>query len=430
MKNNNGYNVKTRFRKIRKSFNLEKNKLFDDIAKLEPKSVANTIKITWSKAKDFSLFDDSGNQWIDLTSGIFVSNAGHSNPLIKKAIKKQVDNDLLFAYNYPTQIKYDFLKKLLELSPSNFDSVALLNSGSEAMDIIYKLIKLYGIQKKKKYIVTFKMNYHGRGLSTDLISGSKEKASWSGVEDKNIHFLDFPYAESDTFIPESLPPAEQIAGFVIETFQGWGAWFYPQKFIDELYLFARKHGALIAFDELQAGFYRLGPIYGYMTYGEHIEPDLVGLGKGISSSLPIGGVLGKKEIFDIDEKADLHGTHSGNAVSCAAALANLDFLSGKNQVQKRKELIKMFREELISLETEPLVKKVNVRGVIAGVIFEKGEDAIAIVKDCINQGVLPVCTNRNSIKIAPPLTISGEALVEAIGVLRLAIHRQAEKISK
>ncbi len=412
--------IKTTYRQVRDDFSLKNNKLYKQIADLEPLSVANTIPLTWAKAVDFSVWDDKGNKFIDLTSGIFVANAGHSNPRIKKAIKDQVDADMLFAYNYPTKIKYQFLKKLLAAS-RHFNCATLLNSGSEAVDIAYKLIKLYGTKTKKKYIVTFGGGYHGRGLSNDLIAGSKQKAAWSGMTDETVCFLDFPYDPTAKFDPSILPPHKEIAGFVIETFQGWGAWFFPDGFLNDLSKFAKKHRALVCFDELQSGFYRLGPIYGYMTYGKDIVPDLVAVGKGISSSLPISALLGNKKIMNIDPKADLHGTHSGNAVSCASALANLEFLSSSKQVSAQKKTMKVFGQEMKSFEKSPMVRQVNVRGMIAALIFEKTEDATRVVKECIMNGVLPVCTNRNSIKIAPPLTITAAAIREASDVIRNAL---------
>jgi len=414
--------VKTKYRIIKENFSLDNNLLQRSIAKKEAKAIINPISLSWNKAVDFSVYDNKGNKWIDMTSGIFVANAGHSNPFIKKAIKKQLDSDLIFAYNYPTEIKEKFLSKLFKLSPSYFDKITLLNSGSEDLDVAYKLIKLWGKKNSKKYIITFNGSYHGRGLSNDLICGSKDKARWSGVVDTDVKFLDFPYKETDNFDESKITvPHDQIAGFVLETFQGWGAWFYPEKFINDLYNFARKHGALVCFDEMQSGFYRLGKLYGYMTYGKDIKPDIICLGKGISSSLPISAVLSKKGILDIDETADLHGTHSGNPLCCAAALANIEFLEKLSKSNKFKKTISVFRKGFKEMETLPGVKKANVRGMIAGLIFDDAEIATKIVEKCIYNGVLPVCTNRNSIKIAPPLTISEGALKEAIEVIKKSI---------
>jgi len=410
--------IQTKYRQIKSHFSIA-DKLFKKIVKMEPTAVANFIPLTWHKAKDFSVWDEHGNKWIDLTSGIFVANAGHANPKIKKAVKDQIDLDLLFAYNYPTKIKHRFLSKLLTLSPPYFNRAILLNSGSEVMDIAYKLLKLYGQSKNKKYIITFNGAYHGRGLSNDLISGSSDKAvAWSGVRDEAVKFLNFPYNQNDKFDPSKLSPVDQIAGFVIETFQGWGAWFYPRGFINDLYRFAKKAGALICFDEMQAGFYRLGPLYGYMTYGSEIKPDIIALGKGISSSLPMAAVLSREELVNLDPGADLHGTQSANTLCCAASLANLEFLSSAKEIKRRSQTFPIFEQELQKMSVSPLIKQVNVRGMIAALIFHEAKEASRVVKSCIENGVLPVCTNRESIKIAPPLTITKEAIKEFAAVIK------------
>ena len=417
--------VNTKYRKIRSAFSLSNNKVYRSINGMEPKSVVNTIPLTWARAKDFSIVDPEGNTFIDLTCGIFVANSGHSNPAIKKAIKDQIDSDLLFSYNYPTEIKEKFLKKLLQLAPKYFNRVALLNTGSEAVDLAYKIMKVYGKKTKKKYIVTFTGSYHGRGLSNDLICGAKDKATrWSGVTDKYVRFIEFPYEEGTKFDPKKLPPAGEIAGFMLETFQGWGTWFYPKQFLRDLYKFARKNKALVCFDEMQAGFYRLGPIFGYMTYGKDIQPDIICVGKAITSSLPLAAVISRRELVDID-KADMHGTQSSNPLCLAAALANIKFLSAN--IAKFRKVMKVFESEMNKLTEFGIVKKVNARGMIAGIIFDETEPATAIVKNCIRNGVLPVCTNRNSIKIAPPLTITLPALREAVSVLRAAIELEDKK---
>ncbi len=391
---------------------------------LEPASVKNTIPVQWRKAKGCIIYGEKGRKWIDFTSGIFVTNAGHSNEKIKKAIQKQLNSDLLFSYNYPTQIKYEFLNKLLSVS-KHFDSAALLATGSEATDLAYKLIKIWAKKNKKKYIVSFKGSYHGRGLSCDLISGNKDKANWSGLADGDVVFLDFPYTHDATFDSSKLPPPQEIAAFFLETFQGWGAWFYPDQYISDLYTFAKRSGSLICFDEMQSGFFRLGALYGYMTYGQNIVPDLICVGKGISSSLPLSAVLSKKEIFDIDATADLHGTHSANSLCCAAALANLEFLSSR-PFQKRLNVVsKYFIKELMEIKNIPVIRRVNARGMVAALIFERADTATAIVNKCVQKGLLPVCTNKNSIKLAPPLTITIPTLKKAFSILRECIQEDS-----
>lgn len=419
--------IRTRYRIIVRTPDLAGGSLYRDISSMEPKAVGPVVPLTWEKAVDFSVYDGSGNKYIDLTSGIFVANAGHSNPHIKRALKRQIDSDQMFTYNYPTRIKQQLLKKLLEISPSYFNRVDLLMTGSEAVDAAYKLMKFWAKRNKRRYIITFKGSYHGRGLSNDLICGSPSKADWSGVNDKDVKFLEFPYEPGQAFDPSLLPPPGQIAAFMLETFQGWGAWFYPPGYVNELYAFARKAGALVCFDEMQAGFYRLGPVYGYMTYGREIHPDLICVGKGISSSLPVAAVITRKDIAELDPSADLHGTHSGNPLCCAAAHANLEFLSSAAQIKRRAAAMKVFEREISALASAPGVKRVNVRGMIAALILDNAALADRIVLESIRNGVLPVRTKRNSVKIAPPLTIQPAAIKEAAEVLRAAISKAAGK---
>ncbi len=418
--------IKSKYRFVCDNFKLGGYPLSTEILEMEPLAVANSIQLQWARAEDFIIFDGHGNQWIDMTSGIFVTNAGHANQMVKEAIRRELDSSLLFSYNYPTDVKHRFLKKLLEISPRHFNRVALLMTGSETVDLAYKLIKFWARKNNRRKIVVMRGSYHGRGLANDLICGHPDKANWSGVVDPDVVFIDFPYDECD-FSSADLPPAEEIAAFFLETFQGWGAWLYPKNYIKGLSEYARKIGALVCFDEMQAGFYRMGTLYGYMTYGNEIEPDIICLGKGISSSLPIAALLSRRDIVDIELGADLHGTHSGNPLCCAAALANLEFLTDPGFQQQLKGRIKVFEEEVKSLESIGSVCRVNVCGMIAGIIFASTQMATSIVKSCIERGVLTVCTNKNSIKLAPPLTITEDAIKEAFCVIRDVIYELAQK---
>ena len=129
----------------------------------------------------------------------------------------------------------------------------------------------------------------------------------------------------ETLIAEKgLDPSRDICGFMLETFQGWGAVFYPEEFVREAVSFAREHDILIAFDEMQAGFGRTGKLFGYMHY--NVEPDILCCGKGASSGLPLSIVLASREIMDLPEIGSMSSTHSANPLVCAAGLANLKAL--------------------------------------------------------------------------------------------------------
>ncbi len=398
-----------------KDFKFDVKSYRDFKHKHEPSNICE-MPVKWKEAKNFYVFDDKGNRWIDMTSGIFVTNAGHSNPYINEAIKNQVDSNLVFAYQYNTDIRDKFIKKLLDISPSHFDKVTLLNSGSEATDAAYRLIKLWGKKNKRKYIVVFTGNYHGRVLGSELIGGTSTSTEWSNVKDSEILFLPFP-KKGDKLKLKDLPPLNKIASFFLETYQGWGAWMYPKEYIDEIYKICQENKILFCFDEVQSGFYRMGELYGYMTYGDY-KPDIVTLGKGLTSSLPLSAVLSRKEIIDVDSSENLSSTQAGNALCCAAGLANLEYLTDDLFQSNLKKKIKLFEKLNKQLEQEEGVEVVNVKGMVSAIIVKDADMGNYVTENCIENGVLTVWTKRESIKLGPPLTISESAIIESMGVIR------------
>jgi 4-aminobutyrate aminotransferase/(S)-3-amino-2-methylpropionate transaminase len=414
--------IKTKNRCIKDDFTLSPSELTVNKENNEPKSLGSQVHVVWDKAKDFNVYDRNGNQWIDMTAGIFTANAGHANENIKNAIKAQVDSDLLFAYQYETEIRDRFVTKLLEISPDYFNKAVILNTGSEATDAMYRILKSWAKENKRKYIICFNGSYHGRVLGSALMCGSKTNTMWSGINDDDILFIDFPYYKDDEFDPNLLPPKEMIAAFFLETYQGWGACMYPPNYIKKLYDFAKESGVLVCFDEIQSGFYRMGELYGYTTYGDYIQPDLISVGKGLSSCLPISAVLGRADIIDLDPTTNLSGTHAGNAICCAAGLANLEFLTDPEFQQDFQKRVAYFEERCAKLLDLELVSKVNYKGMVAGIIMKSTEVANKVVESCLLNGVLPVCTFRESIKLGPPLTISMDAIEEAFDVIEEAIN--------
>ena len=398
-----------------KDFQFDVKSYRDFKHKYEPSNICE-MPIKWKEAKNFYVFDDKGNRWIDMTSGIFVTNAGHANPYINDAMKQQIDSNLVFAYQYNTDIRNKFIEKLLEISPSHFDKVTLLNSGSEATDAAYRLIKLWGKKNKKKYIVVFTGNYHGRVLGSELIGGTSKSTDWSNIKDSEIWFLPFP-KKGDKLKLKDLPPLNKIASFFLETYQGWGAWMYPKEYIDKIYKICKENKILFCFDEVQSGFYRMGELYGYMTYGDY-KPDIVTLGKGLTSSLPLSAVLSTKEIIDLEPSANLSSTHAGNAVCCAAGLANLEYLTDDLFQTNLKKKVKLFERLNKELEQEEGVEVVNVKGMVSAIIVKDGDMGNYVAENCLKNGVLTVWTKRESIKLGPPLTISESAIIESMGVIR------------
>jgi len=422
-------------------------KIIKSIEKFQNSDVLKQQPVIWHKAKNFNIYDDKKNKWIDFSSTIFVANSGHANSKIVKSIRNNSER-LLHAYSYPTIDRLNYLKKLIKFIPNYLNSATLLNSGTEAAERAIKISKLYGqtFKIKKNKIIGYLGNYHGKTLGSALLSGGKNDADWIGYKDPNIIRLDFPYPwniktkqDSKNFFSKQIKYLKtkkienQIAAFFLETYQGYGAIFYPKDYVIELSKWCKKNNTLLVFDEIQSGFGRTGKLFGYQHYG--VKPDLVICGKGISSSLPLSAVLGRKRLLDLDK--NYTSTHGGHPLCCVAAEANLDEIIRLKLINRSKNLGNILFKEVYKWQKifPKLIPYVDGKGLVCGVFFSKHNDpkkldvefVNKIVEKCLERGVFNIATNRGTLKIAPPLTITKEALLEGLDVIKSVIKTLYEK---
>ena len=221
---------------------------------------------------------------------------------------------------------------------------------------------------------------------------------------------------------------------MLESFQGWGAVFYPMEFVQALITFAHKHNILVAFDEMQAGFGRTGKLFGYMHYG--VEPDLLCLGKGASSGLPLSVVLGSREVMDLPDKGSMSSTHSANPLCCVAGHENLKAILEDGLVENSERLGALFHQSLNDIKSNypDVLKYVFGTGLLVALVFiDRDGNPLnhlcdKVCEKAMQRGLLVVHTGRESIKLAPPLTISEDALVEGIQVLEGCIKDSADEL--
>jgi 4-aminobutyrate aminotransferase-like enzyme len=447
--------VETKYRKIKTTIPApETINILLDLEKYESRSMHGQLPVVWDRAEDFRVFDPCGNCWIDFTSTIFLTNAGHANPKIVAGLQRVLDQRLLHTYTFPSQVRAQFLEKLIDLTPSQFEKAFLLSAGTEATECAVKLMRMYGqaISPNKVGIVSFKGAMHGRTMGAEMLKGDPNKSAWIGYMDPNMHHLPFPYPWTENTQTgkydwkrrfqgdlEELKAKglsfNNIAGFIIESYLGWGAIFYPVEYIKALVDFAREHNCLVTFDEIQGGFGRTGKLFVYEHYD--VEPDLLCLGKALSGSLPLSAVIGSKKIMDLPEFGSMSSTHSANPLCCAAGLANLEALELGNLVVEsaRKGEILHRRLNAIKEKHSDRIAHVLGKGLLAGVIFkhpETGEpEELFPSRVCelsMQKGLLLVHTGRESIKIGPPLTIPDEALKEGLDVLEESIAETVRNI--
>ena len=242
--------------------NVNDKTYLEDLFKSESQSMHGQYPIIWDRANNFHVKDRHGNKWIDFTSTIFLTNAGHGNKEIIKSIIKTAKKSLLHSYNYPTLERIKYLEFLIENTPKEFEKAFLLSAGTEATEAALKLMRLNSFQKNKKRpgILCIKGNYHGRTMGAQLMNSNESQKEWIGFKDPNIHFLPFPYEwtvagqNPRNFLDESLKilisenklnPKDDLCGVMLETFQGWGACFYPIEYVKALREFCDKYDLLL-----------------------------------------------------------------------------------------------------------------------------------------------------------------------------------------
>jgi 4-aminobutyrate aminotransferase-like enzyme len=436
--------VETKYRKIATQIPAPGTKeIVARLEKTESRSMQGQFPIIWDKAEDFSVYDIAGNKWIDFTSTIFVANIGHGNKRVRAAIKEVLDKPLVSTYAYMSEVRAKYLEKLIEFAGPPFGKAFLLSAGTEATEATLKLIRMHGqkIGKKRPGIVTLNGNWHGRTMGAQMMSSNAEQKAWIGYEDPNIHHIDFPYPwlvseeQGEEFLNKQLDSLKQrglnletdIAGFMLETFQGWGALFYPKSFVKAIRKFTEKNSILLAFDEMQAGFARTGKKFGFEHY--EVSPDLFACGKGMGGGVSLSGVIGRSEIMDLPEVGNMSSTHSANPLVCAAGLAVLEEIESKNIVVETARKGEILKNSLKNLKTKfpEVINNFYGEGLIASVIvhdlniLSKSELASRISEKCMQKGLLVVHTGRESIKLGPPLTITDDALLEAMGVFEEVI---------
>ncbi len=419
--------------------------LLERLNNVESRSMHGQLPIVWSRAEGFNIFDIAGNCWIDFTSTIFVANVGHSNANVAKSIKDTLDNPLLSCYAYTNPIRADYLEKLIAFSGKPFEKAFLLSAGTEATEAALKLMRMHGQKtgKKRLGIIAIENNWHGRTLGAQMMSSNKTQREWIGFQDKDIHHIPFPYPwdlkdiSGKDFLIKGLTKLKEmgidlrsdICGFMLETFQGWGAIFYPKDFVQEIYKVCQANNILLTFDEMQSGFGRTGKKFGFEHY--EVEPDLICTGKGMGGGVPLSGVIGTAKIMDLPDIGNMSSTHSANPLVCAAGLAVLNEIENKNLIENtnKKSIILFKGLKELKQKYPDRVEYIFGKGLIAAILFKdpktNSPDSFftsMVAERCMQKGLLVVHTGRESIKIGPPLIISEEALNEGIKVLDESIN--------
>ena len=359
------------------------------------------------------VWDVNGRKYLDALGGIAVNVLGHNYAPLVNAIGDQAKRLIHVSNLYYTEPQADAATKLSGLTAGG--KVFFGNSGAEANEGAIKAARKYAhtIRPNKSQIITALGSFHGRTLAT-LTATGQEKFH-RGFEPLPQGFDYVPFNDIAALETQM---NENTAAVMLEPIQGEGGVRTPADgYLQQVRELCNKYDALLIFDEIQTGMGRTGSFYAYKMYG--VTPDIVTLAKGLAGGVPTGAFIVTEKIAAAFHAGDHGSTFGGNPLACAAAnvvldtIANDDFLAGVRDVGAH------FKQALTNLQKKYPAHIVEVRGtgLILGMEVKESEDAAAIARRMLEQGVIINCTAGNVLRFIPPLIFSKNEVDELIAVL-------------
>ncbi len=378
--------------------------------------VANTyarFPLVLKEGKGSSVFDEDGNEYIDLGTGIAVNTFGFSDDEWVNAVTKQLST-LQHTSNLYFSEPCANLAEIL-CNRTGMNKVFFSNSGAEANECAIKVARKYAADNKgAEYntIITLKNSFHGRTITTLAATGQDV------FHKEFLPLTDgFVYCEANNCEElKRIVNENKVAAIMFETVQGEGGVLpLTDEFVKAIFEIAAENDILTIADEVQTGNGRTGKLYGFMNYG--VKPDIFSTAKGLGGGLPLGATVLGEKVKDVLVPSSHGSTFGGNPVACAGAInilsrINDDLLS---DVCKKSEYI------INALKNAKGVKSVSGKGLMLGIETEK--DASVVIEECRKNGVL-VIKAKNKVRLLPALNIPQELLEKAINVIINALAKE------
>jgi acetylornithine/succinyldiaminopimelate/putrescine aminotransferase len=366
------------------------------------------------RAEGLYLYSTSGKTYMDLISGIAVSNIGHRHPYVLKAIRDQLDKHLhVMVYGEFIQSSSNLLaKKLADLLPEQLNCCYLVNSGTEANEGALKLAKRY---TGRSELIACRGAYHGSTHGSLSVSGNETKKHAFRPLLPDVRFINFNNNEDLQHI------TERSAAIIVETIQGDAGVRIPSKgYLQALRERCNATGTLLIFDEIQTGIGRTGKMFAFEHFG--VIPDILTTAKALGGGLPIGAFISNYNIMQSLTFSPMLGhitTFGGNPVACASALATLEVIENEGLLNNVEAKGRLF-EELLQHRRIVEVRRV---GLMFAFEFTSADEVYHIVEECLQNGV--ICfwflSCPNSFRIAPPINITDDEIRNACNIILKAI---------
>lgn len=371
------------------------------------------------KAHGSYVFDNEGNKYVDLTSGIAVNCLGHTPEGVQKVIKKTCKNLIHVSNIFCNEYTLSLAKKLTSLT--GYDKVFFVNSGAEANETALKLARRvafddYGAEKNE--IISFVNSFHGRTFFSVTVGGQESYSDGFGPKPAAITHI--PYNDIATF---EKTISDKTCAVILEPIQGEGGIIKADDaFLVKVRELCDKFHAALIFDEVQTGVARSGTLYAYEQ--TPVKPDILTSAKGLASGLPIGAVL----TYDNFAKHFVPGTHGstfgGNALACSVGCYVLDKVSDKKFLENVKATSEYIKAAIRKLdEKHHVFDDVRGEGLLMGLVLNKkysGKSG-ALQKECFKHKLLTLTAHGDVLRLAPALNIKKSVIDEAMKLLDKAL---------
>lgn len=384
------------------------------------------LPVVLDKGEGVFVWDVEGKKYYDFLSAYSAVNQGHSHPKILEALVNQAGKLALTSRAFYNSNLGEYEKMITALF--GFDKVLPMNSGAEAVETAVKLARKWsyevkGISENSAKIIVCENNFHGR--TTTIVSFSNDPDASKNYGPFTPGFVKIPYNDL-TALEETLKnDAKNIAAFLVEPIQGEAGVFVP----DEGYLksasdFCKKYNVLFIADEVQTGIARTGKLIA--CHHEDVQPDILVLGKAISGGMyPVSAVLANNEIMNVIKPGQHGSTFGGNPIACAVAMAALNVVKDENLSERAEELGQLFRSEIEKLIAKSdLITKVRGKGLLNAILINDTPESSTAWDICLQlkeNGLLAKPTHGNIIRLAPPLVITEEQILDCVAIIEKTI---------
>ena len=403
---------------------------------VEPPCAADQVPVVWDHAERVWVTDVDGNRYIDFTSGVLVTNVGHTHPGLVQAIQKQASR-LMNCYSFPTPERVTAASRLLKTLPPNLDKVFFLSTGSEATEAALRVARRY---TGKQEIVAFYGAFHGRTYGAMGVAGIQGTRRQFGVPVPGGIMAPYAYCyrcfyakthpDCDFYCLKVLDriiassSSDDLGAVIVEPYQGTAGFVFPPGgWLTELAKWAKARNLLLIVDEVQSSFGRTGKMYAIEWEG--IRPQMLCLGKGLGSGVACSALAGEGKVFECMSPGELSSTWGGNPVSSAAALAVLDAMEKEKLADNALKVGEALKARLMQMKKKyRCLGGVRGRGLVMGLELVDPKDGQTpspeligrLIHRCAENGLLlgKVGMYGNVVRIAPPLVITeDEALMAA-----------------